>query len=143
MNNAHKVTKIADKLIQWSKENKLDWNYLEDDNALLKMVDSRLCDYIVERSDSFYCNIGKGFFVLASVKYRYLDELNLFTDNNRRTVAMEPPALFLISIPALNSRDHGCLNKYDEHQGVLLRLQNIAKRQYPNTEDFINEFMAM
>jgi len=168
MNTKHGVAEIVNKLIQLSKDNELSWVYLEDNDELLKVVESSFTDYVVDYDDSFNCSIDNGFFAIVNAYQfdsnyerelsgqalnlhsnfeRVLSERapNLYraTLKSKKLTELELPVLFLMSIPALHSRDKRLLNKHDEHQGNILRLQNIAKRQYPNSDDFIDKVMAM
>lgn len=115
--------KIINKLIQGTKDNKFKWSYLPINNKL-----SSVCFQLVygdlNYNSSFVLKINNGYFALCD------------------TVDSD---IYLIIIPSLDSKDIQCINEGEsgflEYQQELLRLQNLVKKQFPNVEDFLEEFM--
>ena len=115
--------KIINKLIQETKENKLKWAYLPVDNKL-----SSVCFELVygdlNYNSSFVLKVNNGYFALCDT---------VDTD------------IYLIIVPSLDSKDIQCINENEAgnlmYQQELLRLQNLVKKQFPNVEDFLQEFM--
>ena len=52
------------------------------------------------------------------------------------------PEILLIAFPTLDARVKSPLNSQYQFQTELVRLSNLAARQHPNVEDFIDEFLA-
>ncbi|GAA0735609.1 hypothetical protein [Clostridium oceanicum] len=122
------VEKIINKLIFGTKSNKYKWFYLSDKGrSIVDICDNFVTYYDYQQntlntSDSFILNFNEGYLALCEDSYSNL---------------------LLIVIPSLDSKDIQCINNYlaPDFQQELLRLQNLIKKQFPNVEDFLNEFM--
>jgi hypothetical protein len=136
------VDLVIQRLIEKTKGNSIIWNYVDEDPNLLSFVNKILLDpsykkkistflvnpdYILNENASFSYKVNEGYFVLADI----MGKSNDF------------PYIFLISIPRINSRGSQILNPKKEYQKELVRLQILVKSQYPNTEDFIDSFLAI
>ena len=120
------VDKVINKLIDYTKRAVLAWEYADLDASISSIVFGLLLrDYDIHRNCTFVCKSGSGRFVLAQAS------------EDTDTI----PLLFLIVIPGTGSRDNQILNDYGKYQVELLRLQNLVKKQHPNTEDFILDFL--
>ncbi len=119
------TSKVIEKLIYLTKQNSINWEYLDSTN-LIEIVSecTNYRDYQMDLKKSFYCKFGTGFFVLLKSSEAYYD-----------------PSIFLITIPSISSKDTVALNNSNEEQDTLLRLLNLAIKQHPSTEDFLDEFM--
>ena len=119
---------VINKLITITKRSSsLHWDYLDKNSDLMQIVESVLEDHMIDSAASFSYEqthgYKTGYFVIAQV------------------FSTELPILFLVSVPSLGYRDNCVLNKEDECQKDLLRLHNLVRRQFPNTEDFISYFL--
>lgn len=119
---------VIEKLISLTKD-RLKWEYIDENKAILSKCNTLLekIDTIV-KNKSFYTQFGSGYFVILSV-----DSF----DNSIDGVF----ELYLVAIPSLSARDITLLNSFNEAQMELQRLLNLAIKQHPNTEDFLEEFM--
>ena len=119
--------KLISSLIQQTKNGKLNWDYLSNYHKLETIATDILEDfseYALDENDvdsdlSFYTEYKTGFFILLNVNLEIL----------------------LIALPTIDARVHKPLNTDYEHQAELLRLQNLAVKQHPNVEDFVEDFI--
>ena len=121
------VENLIHSLIQRTKDKKLLWEYLAGFPKLKDLsihVATANSDYFLDPNHfdmdlSFYAEYKDGYFVLLNV---------------------EPE--ILIAFPTLDARVKSPLNSQYQFQTELVRLSNLAARQHPNVEDFIDEFLA-
>jgi hypothetical protein len=116
---------VIEKLITETKNKNLKWFYLNEFELLDDKSSSLITavtTYILDNS-SFYVKIKDGYFVLCEDNYN---------------------DLYLITFPSIDSRDFKCLNDTGNglaYQQELLRLQNLIKKQFPNVDDFLDDFL--
>ncbi|CAB1242527.1 conserved hypothetical protein [Clostridiaceae bacterium BL-3] len=117
------VEKIISKLIIQTKSNKIKWFYLSENADVIDICEN-ISPNDLNYNSSFSLEINSGYFVLCEDVFKNI---------------------YLIIIPSLDSKDIQCINKNEDrnltHQQELLRLQNLVKKQFPNVEDFLQEFM--
>lgn len=112
---------FLNKLIENTKSNALNWYYL-DTYSLLSQNAQFYLSYAYSKKNSFYVKINDGYFVLA--------------DSNTY--------LYLIVFPTIDSREVTVINYYNNTincQDELLRLLNLIKKQYPQVDDVISDFL--
>lgn len=122
------VENLIHSLIQRTKDKKILWEYLAGFPKLKDLsihVATANSDYFLDPNDfdmdfSFYAEYKDGYFVLLNVE----------------------PEILLIAFPTLDARVKSPLNSQYQFQTELVRLSNLAARQHPNVEDFIDEFLA-
>ena len=122
------VENLIHSLIQRTKDKKLLWEYLAGFPKLKDLsihVATANSDYFLDPNHfdmdlSFYAEFYDGYFVLLNVE----------------------PEILLIAFPTLDARVKSPLNSQYQFQTELVRLSNLAARQHPNVEDFIDEFLA-
>lgn len=122
------VENLIHSLIQRTKDKKLLWEYLAGFPKLKDLsihVATANSDYFLDPNDfdmdfSFYAEYKDGYFVLLNVE----------------------PKILLFAFPTLDARVKAPLNAQYQFQTELVRLSNLAARQHPNVEDFIDEFLA-
>lgn len=122
------VENLIHSLIQRTKDKKLLWEYLAGFQKLKDLsihVATANSDYFLDPNHfdmdlSFYAEYKDGYFVLLNVE----------------------PEILLIAFPTLDARVKSPLNSQYQFQTELVRLSNLAARQHPNVEDFIDEFLA-
>ena len=122
------VENLIHSLIQRTKDKKLLWEYLAGFQKLKDLsihVATANSDYFLDPNDfdmdfSFYAEYKDGYFVLINVE----------------------PKILLFAFPTLDARVKAPLNAQYQFQTELVRLSNLASRQHPNVEDFIDEFLA-
>lgn len=116
------IQSVIEKLIAETKNTNLKWNYLSELSILLRKS-AELIGYEVIDNTSFYVQIKDGYFVLYEDVFQNL---------------------YLITYPTIDSKDYQCLNRTPNmilNQQDLLRLQNLIKKQFPNVDDFLDEFI--
>ena len=119
--------KLISSLIQQTKDGKLNWDYLSNFRKLETITMNILeefTEYSLDENDtdpdlSFFTKYKTGFFILLN------------------TI----PEILLIALPTIDARVHKPLNSFSEHQAELLRLTNLAVKQHPNIEDFVEDFL--
>lgn len=122
------VENLIHSLIQRTKDKKILWEYLAGFPKLKDLsihVATANSDYFLDPNHfdmdlSFYAEYKDGYFVLLNVE----------------------PEILLIAFPTLDARVKSPLNSQYQFQTELVRLSNLAARQHPNVEDFIDEFLA-
>ena len=122
------VENLIHSLIQRTKDKKLLWEYLAGFQKLKDLsihVATANSYYFLDPNDfdmdfSFYAEYKDGYFVLLNVE----------------------PKILLFAFPTLDARVKAPLNAQYQFQTELVRLSNLASRQHPNVEDFIDEFLA-
>lgn len=122
------VENLIHSLIQRTKDKKILWEYLAGFPKLKDLsihVATANSDYFLDPNHfdmdlSFYAEYKDGYFVLLNVE----------------------PEILLIAFPTLDARVKSPLNAQYQFQTELVRLSNLAARQHPNVEDFIDEFLA-
>lgn len=122
------VENLIHSLIQRTKDKKILWEYLAGFPKLKDLsihVATANSDYFLDPNDfdmdfSFYAEYKDGYFVLLNVE----------------------PKILLFAFPTLDARVKAPLNAQYQFQTELVRLSNLAARQHPNVEDFIDEFLA-
>ena len=121
------IEKLLPVLINKTKDKKLSWEYIVSfpklKNMAIHLVDSD--DFlfnleIFDEDSSFYAQYKNGYFVLLN------------TDS----------AAYLLAFPTIDAKVNKALNDRYSHQSDLKRLTNLAIKQHPNVEDFIDEFLA-
>lgn len=119
---------VIEKLISLTKDS-LKWEYIDENKAILSKCNALLEKFdTIVKNKSFYTQFGSGYFVILSVDS--IDgSINGVFD------------LYLVAIPSLSGRDITMLNYSSEAQMELQRLLNLAIKQHPNTEDFLEDFM--
>lgn len=118
-----KVEAVIASLILKTKENKLYWDYIFT-NSDIANISSEICDLRIDEIDeglSFYTKYRDGYFVLINCS----------------------PEIFLIAFPTEDAYRYvnEPLNPDLDYQSDLLRLTNLAVKQHPNVEDFIDAFL--
>lgn len=119
--------KLISSLIQQTKDGNLYWDYLSNLHKLEMIAASILeefTEYDLDEDDvdsdlSFYTKYKTGFFILLNIK----------------------PEILLIALPTIDAHIRKPLNTDYEHQSELLRLTNLAVKQHPNVEDFVEDFI--
>ena len=122
------VENLIHSLIQRTKDKKILWEYLAGFPKLKDLsihVATANSDYFLDPNDfdmdfSFYAEYKDGYFVLLNVEQKIL----------------------LFAFPTMDARVKAPLNAQYQFQTELVRLSNLASRQHPNVEDFIDEFLA-
>ncbi|SMC19361.1 hypothetical protein SAMN02745134_00810 [Clostridium acidisoli DSM 12555] len=117
------IKAVINKLIERTKLSILKWNYLDSLPQLCNKVYNEF-NISPMNKNSFFTKINDGYFILVN------DE-----DNEE---------LYLIVFPTIDSRDTEIINYIDNdllYQDELLRLLNLVKKQYPNVDDVISNFM--
>lgn len=117
------ILQVIEKLTDLTKKGDLTWNYLSEHLDLSKRSLSLTDSIEFNESASFYASSGTGYFVLLECS------INI-------------PELYLIAYPSLDSKDIQSLNIYNQCQKELLRLQNLVKKNFPNVDDFLNNFLS-
>lgn len=119
-----KIEAVIAGLIQKTKEKKLYWDYIFTNSAIAN-ISLEICELKrneIDDSLSFYAKYKDGYFVLINIS----------------------PEIFLIALPTKDAYRYvnAPLNPNLDHQSDLLRLTNLAVRQHPNIEDFIDDFLS-
>lgn len=122
------IEKLIHSLIQRTKDKKILWEYLAEFPKLKDLsnhVATANSDYFLDPNHfdidlSFYAEYKNGYFVLLNIE----------------------PEILLIAFPTLDAHVKAPLNAQYQFQTELVRLSNLAARQHPNVEDFIDEFLA-
>ena len=122
------IENLIHSLIQRTKDKKFLWEYLVG-FPKLKNLSTHIAtvnsDYFLDPNHfdmdlSFYAEYKDGYFVLLNVE----------------------PEILLFAFPTLDAHVKAPLNAQYQFQTELVRLSNLASRQHPNVEDFIDEFLA-
>lgn len=130
----NKNEQFVNKLIELTKTNKMTWLYLDENDELFSTLNlspferiSSTFDYDEFNSDSsFYAKINSNFIVLYEL--RTASE-NLLSSLRLKTV----PSTF---------KDIQNI-ELTENKELLLRLLNVVKSQFPNSEDIINDILNL
>lgn len=118
---SYNVKGTIDKLIRLTKSGNISWDYLDTNDVLDSLVND-LMPMTYSTDTSFYSSYGSGYFVICE------------DDNNEQ--------LYIIAVPDITSRDNCCLNEAYQYQESLLRLHNLIKAGFPNTQDFLDSFLS-
>ena len=87
----------------------------------------------IQLRDSIYQQDGK-YYYFGSFGEQYKDGYFVLLNVE--------PKILLFAFPTLDARVKAPLNAQYQFQTELVRLSNLASRQHPNVEDFIDEFLA-
>lgn len=115
------VKTVIEKLTNLTKTEKINWSYLDNYPSLQKIINNML-SFAYSDGGTFYTQINDGYMVICE-------------DG-------DDDYLYLIAVPKINARDNQFLNDEDSYQEELLRLHNLIKKQFPNTNDFIDDFLS-
>ncbi len=132
MQTSYKTKDVIEALIQKTKEKKIYWNYLITKSDLIH-ISLEICKSASMQIDeglSFYTKYKNGFFVLINTPCK-------------KGANLDPQIYLIALLPTDFHRPAGSLLNPDlDYQSSLLRLTNLAVRQHPNVEDFIDDFLS-
>ncbi len=118
------TTQLISALISKTKNKKIYWEYLSKFPKLELIIHNIINENdldidFFEEDSSFYIQYKNGFFALIS----------------------SPSGTFLFALPAIDAKVKAPLNSCFDYQSDLVRLVNLAIKQHPNLEDFIDDFL--
>ena len=125
--NDDKIQPLISTLLELTRNDKIHWKYLDDDEPLEGLVHG------VYNEEDMSTEIFSGLCFIAPYKQGFFavtEIIDVFGGGPRK--------ISLAIIPALDSRSSSTA---DSPQSDLVRLHNLIKSKFPNVDTFIDEFL--
>ncbi len=119
------------KIIELTKEDKITWNYLDSNKIIYESLDLTpgIKGFLKEgfdKNSSFYAKINYNFIVFYKISDAKLSVLD---------------SLIFKTVPS-TFREIRTI-ELEENKNELIRLHNIIKSKFPNSEDIINDILNL
>lgn len=129
----NKNEQFVNKLIELTSAKKISWEYLDEDEIIYNSLqispfenNKLIFDIVFNPNSSFYTEINSNFIVLYEI---VTSTGNLLSSLRLKTVPNSYKDIQNIELT--------------ENKELMLRLLNVIKSQFPNSEDIINDILNM
>lgn len=128
----NKILETITKLIDWTKDDKIQWNKLSGNLSYLDQIKTRKkkvgFNSNINLDHSFYSYINKGAFIIH-------------TETNGDL----PETIYLSIVPnqATFPLEFETINEDTSYQSELLRVLNLIIEKYPTVDSFIDDFLNL